>query len=140
MTLRTYIKTSFVLTLMGTLFSGYLSGKKFFSHSCAFNEPCPTFLGHPACYYGFGLFLIMFIIAALSLSKIVKAASAKTALLIVSAIGVLFAGQWAVPELRDLILSHIGAGYSLGLSTCIYGFFFFVIIFIVSLWPGRETG
>ena len=50
----------FSLGLAGILFSGYLSAIKFFSATCAFNEPCPYFLGYPACYFGFGMFLIIF--------------------------------------------------------------------------------
>lgn len=135
MTIKTYIKTALTLTLLGTLFSGYLSATKLFTKTCAFNEPCPYFLGHPACFYGFGLFLIMLVISILAFSRNIKAASAKITLLIVSAIGVLFSGQWAIPELRDFVLSINHTSYALGFSTCIYGFIFFLIIFIVCLVP-----
>jgi uncharacterized membrane protein len=135
MTTQTYIKTSLTLTLLGTLFSGYLSATKLFTKICAFNEPCPYFLGHPACFYGFGLFLIMLIVSILAFSNAIKAASAKITLLVVSALGVLFSGQWAIPELRDFVLSLNHTYYTLGLSTCIYGFVFFLIIFIVCLVP-----
>ena len=56
-----YKKAALLLTLAGVLFSGYLSGVKFISDTCAFNEGCPYFLGYPACYYGFLMFSIMFI-------------------------------------------------------------------------------
>ena len=61
MTHQFYRRAAFILSLLGVLFSGYLSGIKFFTSTCAFNESCPIFLGLPACYFGFALFLILFI-------------------------------------------------------------------------------
>ncbi len=43
------------------------SSIKMRSGICAFNEPCPEFLGYPACYTGFGLFVLLFVPTALAL-------------------------------------------------------------------------
>jgi hypothetical protein len=62
---KTLIVILFFLALAGLLFSGYLSTVKFFSDTCAFNESCPLFLGYPACFYGFAMYLIMFCVTGL---------------------------------------------------------------------------
>ncbi len=49
------------LALLGFLFSGYYAATKFFTDTCAFGETCPYFLGYPACYYGFGMFTVLFV-------------------------------------------------------------------------------
>jgi hypothetical protein len=50
------------LASAGLLFSGYLSAVNLFSGTCAFNETCPYFLGYPACWYGFAMYLIIFLV------------------------------------------------------------------------------
>ena len=47
MTEKRYNMLNVLLTLSGVLFSGYMSSIRFFSDQCAFNEPCPYFLGYP---------------------------------------------------------------------------------------------
>ena len=127
-----YNKIMFWLGLAGLLFSGYLSAIKLFSATCAFNEPCPFFLGYPACYFGFGLFLIIFISAILGLTKAVSNKAMSKAIAYISFLGILFAGYFTVPEIK-LLFSGTDTGYSLGLPTCTYGLVFFVIIFIVAI-------
>ena len=108
------------LSLAGTAFSGYLSATKLFTTSCAFNEPCPYFIGYPACYFGFGLFLVLSIC---SISLFIKKRSLKGTLLfctIMALLGVLFAGYFTVGELPKL-------------GTCVMGFVFFVILFAMYL-------
>ena len=67
MNLKTYLNTTLVLTLGGVLFSGYLSFYKLLTGNCALNEPCPFFLGYPACWYGFAMFFVIFDVEALFL-------------------------------------------------------------------------
>ena len=62
------VRLLLALSIAGLLFSGYLSSYRFFSDTCAFNEPCPYFLGYPACYYGFAMFLIMTLVLRIILS------------------------------------------------------------------------
>lgn len=125
-----YLKSAFYLTLAGVLFSGYLSGKKLLTHTCAFNETCPYFLGYPACWFGFGMFLLMFITSIAGLAKWIEEKTARTIILIISILGILFAGQYVVGEVQAMLN---GANYGLVLPTCAYGLIFFVIIFIISL-------
>ena len=92
MTTLTYTKIMVPLTLAGVLFSGYLSSVRFFSNSCAFDEPCPMFLGLPACYFGFAMFLAL---SAVSLTALVKKSRPREyikANIAISTIGTLFAG------------------------------------------------
>lgn len=106
------------------MFSGYLSAVKLFSGSCAFNEPCPYFLGYPACWYGFALYLIIFIATLLALTDIIE---------IVSALGIIFSGSFAVREIAAGQITGV-----LGFSTYVYGFIFFAAIFIVSLFAAGK--
>lgn len=128
-----YTKTMFFLGLAGLLFSGYLSALKFFTSACAFNEPCPYFLGYPACYFGFGMFLVIFTSATLSLLKIISEKTMVKITTLMSALGILFAGYFTIPEIQKL-LSGTNTGYSLGLPTCSYGLIFYIIIFIFSIY------
>ena len=127
-----YIKTMFFLGLAGLLFSGYLSFTKFFTSTCAFNEPCPYFLGYPACYFGFGMFLVIFLSSIYGYSKNTTEKIVNKIITTVSFLGILFAGYFTIPEISKL-LGGIPTGYSLGLPTCAYGLVFYIIIFIVSI-------
>lgn len=131
MTNANYKVGVFVLTLAGVLFSGYLSSVRLFSNTCAFSEPCPYFLGYPACWFGFALFLSLYVALVVSLSGKAAIQSVAKFNLVISALGILFAGYFTLPE-----ISHLLAGvkvYRLGLPTCAYGLIFYAIIFILSI-------
>lgn len=120
-----YNKIIFFLSLAGLLFSGYLSAVKLFTSTCAFNETCPYFLGYPTCFYGFIMFLMIFIASLLGMSK--RARQEKVIIIhaIISIIGIAFAGYFVVHD--------IGPGnYALGAPTCVYGFIFYIVIFLFS--------
>jgi len=119
--------TIFVFVSAGLVFSGYLSAVKLFTETCAFNEPCPYFLGYPACWYGFVMYLAMFIIGLVYLCKDTVFPGVR-AIRLISALGIVFAGNFAVKE----IVSSQATG-TLGFSTCIYGLLFYIAIFILSL-------
>lgn len=127
-----YVKTMFILGLAGVLFSGYLSAIKLFTSTCAFNEPCPYFLGYPACFFGFGMFLIIFSAATLGLLKKIAEKDMMRITGTISFLGILFAGYFTIPEISKLF-SGVKTIYSLGLPTCAYGLIFYIIIFILSL-------
>jgi len=119
------------LVSFGLLFSGYLSGIKFFNEVCAFNESCPYFFGYPACYFGFGMYLVMFIfLIAARMGK--ASATMLQGVLSVSFLGILFAGYFTVKELATLFDRGFSE-YVLGLPTCAYGLVVFVAIFAVAM-------
>jgi hypothetical protein len=64
------LQLSFVLSVMGTLFSGVLSYRELFGQT-ALACPAPgapgTLLGYPACVYGFFMFLALAIVTGLGL-------------------------------------------------------------------------
>ena len=126
-----YNKTMFYLGLAGLLFSGYLSSIKIFTSTCAFNEPCPYFLGYPSCFFGFGMFLIIFISATLGLMKKISNREMSKAIAWISFLGILFAGYFTIPEIGTLLSGS--SNYSLGLPTCAYGLVFYIIIFILAV-------
>lgn len=108
-----------VLTAAGVVFSGYLSAVKLFSGSCAFGESCPYFLGYPACWYGFAMYLAMFIAALAAATGNAAPPTAFKAAVWVSIAGIIFSGSFVVTELV--------------LSTCAYGLAFYVAILVVAL-------
>ncbi len=81
---NTYFKTIAYLALAGTLFAGYLSFMKLLTSTCAFNESCPYFLGYPACWYGFGMFLIMLVLSIIGLYKKNKRETLRRSIIFVS--------------------------------------------------------
>jgi len=130
--MKSYNKIVFLLSLAGLLFSGYLSTIKLFTSTCIFNEPCPYFLGYPACFFGFGMFLIIFSSATLGLLKKIPEIITAKIIVVISILGILFAGYFTVPEIGKLI-SGINNGYTLGLPTCAYGLIFYILLFSISI-------
>lgn len=118
----------FALTLGGVLFSGYLSVVKFFSNTCALNESCPYFFGYPACYFGFVMFLIMFINTFYILWRKNNYESALKIDAIISFLGIMFAGYFAAIEFLSGTITGV-----LGFSTCVYGLIFYILIFGISI-------
>jgi uncharacterized membrane protein len=129
-------KTLFALATGGFLFSGYMSGVKFFSGNCAFNEGCPFFLGYPACYYGFAMFTLITVFAGLLFFKKWEAYKALAGMIVVGILGILFAGKYTLDELPLLFNEGLGA-YLLGLPTCAYGLVFYIAITILALMARR---
>lgn len=120
--------TLFFLSLGGVLFSGYLSGVKFFTSSCALKESCPFFLGYPACYYGFAMYLTLFIFSVLLL----RGGGAEVwtrRILLVSGLGILFSGYFTLGELPVLWNEGI-ATFVLGLPTCAWGLLMYIAVFL----------
>lgn len=123
----------FILSICGLLFSGYLSGIKFFTETCAFNEVCPYFFRLPACYYGFVMFLVLSISSAILLiGREVKLRAINT-VLAVSLLGILFAGYFTLQEIPILFAKGFSA-YILGLPTCAMGLVFYILILLSGLW------
>lgn len=113
-----------VTSLAGIAFSGYQSAVKFFSQTCALNE-CPYFWGYPACYFGFGLFLTLGLLASFAVMSRPVSRTALWGVLLVSALGILFAGRFTILELPVLFARGFGA-YVLGLPTCAWGLLMFM--------------
>lgn len=123
-------KILFGLVIAGLLFSGYLSAVKLFGDTCAFNESCPYFLGYPACYFGFAMYLTMFVFLLLMQREKLSMRSGMKGMLVVSALGIVFAGYYSAGEL-SLLLGGNPTAYLLGLPTCAYGLIFYMAIFFV---------
>lgn len=116
----------------GLLFAGYMSSYKFFFKMCALNETCPIVFGVPACYYGFVMFLALFLLSVGLVSKKLSKNSALLGLIFVSLLGILFAGNLTLGEL-PLFFERGFRAYVLGLPTCALGLIFYVLIFLSSL-------
>jgi len=133
--MRSFLIALFILASAGLIFSGYLSATKLFTGTCAFNESCPYFLGYPACWYGFAMYLFMFIATLLGLVRKLPVATVLKTDGAVSLIGIIFTGSFVVQEILQSRLTG-----ALGLSTCAYGLIFYVAIFAVSIIGLRKPG
>ncbi|MFM2383446.1 MAG: hypothetical protein RIQ72_18 [Candidatus Parcubacteria bacterium] len=119
-----------ILSIAGLLFSGFLSAVKFFSNTCALGETCPIFLGLPACYFGFAMYLALAILSVFFVTR--KSARIRMALIAVSGLGIFFAGYFTGKELPKLFAEGIGS-FVLGLPTCAWGLLFYVAIFVLTV-------
>lgn len=120
-----------VCSIAGMLFAGYLSGVKLFSGTCAFNESCPFFLGYPACYFGFVMFLLLTLASIAHAFCEKNAMRALAVIRVVSFFGIFFAGYYTFDELPRLFLEGLSA-YVFGLPTCALGLVFYTLIFALS--------
>ena len=127
-----------IMTSAGVLFSGYMSGVKIFSKVCAFGETCPLFLGMPACYIGFILFLSLFLVSLLFILNKRNPIIISKKLFLISLLGVIYSLNFAIPELPSLFKNGFNA-YILGLPTCVMGSLFFIAIFIGALIFYKKT-
>ena len=109
-----------MLVWLGFLFSGYMSYEKYFESICL--EPCPIFLGFPACYFGFAGFLTMLLLLLLNRPK--------KQLFLVASTGSLFAFYFAVEEMMHQETGLFGHRFYI--SICTIGWFIYSCIAIVT--------
>jgi len=117
-------KTSIVLLLVlmfGMGFSGYLTAGVLAENSCPLNGGCTRVLGLPSCLYGFTMYTIMLIIVLLTSAGHVAFATGRKLVLLVSLIGMMFAGSLLVTE----FLNHSP------LTICAAGFAMFTLTFLI---------
>jgi uncharacterized membrane protein len=65
---RKYLKTIFIISLIGVLFSGYLSYIEFTTKTCSLGG-CTSLFGMPACVFGFAFYFIIMIISFAGMKK-----------------------------------------------------------------------
>lgn len=128
---------SLVFGLLGMLMSGYLSYWVLFGPSCnagpiawlscGATEPVKL-IGVPTCVYGFFMFTAVVILSLIALQRYSR--KLRQALLGVATLGTLFSVGLSVYELFWLEWTTLPA--------CVYGFFFYVAIF-VSILTSRST-
>ena len=68
---RTALQIILVISILGLLFSGYLSYLELFGGGCTGAVSCPlkgsALLGLPVCVYGFIMYLVIFVVVILGL-------------------------------------------------------------------------
>lgn len=110
-------------SVAGLIFSGYLSAVKLFSTTCALGESCPYFLGLPACYYGFAMYIALTAFSVAALRRSMSYQYALTGVAIVAFLGIFFAGYFTAIELPAL-LNGAFVNSVLGVPTCfLYAYF-----------------
>ncbi len=125
-------RITFISGVAGMLFAGYMSMVKLLSDTCAFDRPCPYFMGLPACYYGFAMFFSIVLFLILDKWKVIEEKTAEITVLLVSMLGILFSGYFTLQELPTLFSKGFGA-YFFGLPTCTLGLIIYIAIFIPAL-------
>jgi len=134
-----YWNSVLALSLAGTLFAGYLAGTKLITGSCALSEPCPYVLGYPACWYGFGMFVMMFIVSLRGRFMLTKQTTmCRIGMRVVSLAGVLFAGTLVAKEI-PMMFSSFAPSYAMGLPSCAYGLLFYIAIAVLSFFREDST-
>ena len=68
---QTALKTILIISILGMLFSGYLSYGELIAKSCYSSQlgmgSCTVVAGIPACVYGFVMYLVVFVISVIGL-------------------------------------------------------------------------
>jgi uncharacterized membrane protein len=124
---ETALKAVSIISFIGVLFSGYLSFGTVISGVCPLNGECPFFLGYPACYYGLAMFMITLIASLMSFKPKQDKDNLTKVILVVSFVGVLFAGYFSVGEILN------PRNYALILPTCVYALIMYILVFIIPL-------
>jgi len=125
-------KTIFIFSLIGFLFSGYMTFSDVILGYCPMKEGCPLIFGYPACIYGFVIFTALLITSIMLLKKDEKKSKKiKQLIFWISLAGVLFALYSSILEI--FFTKCIGkCEYTLILPTCIYGFIMYLVVFAKS--------
>lgn len=118
------ILISFIASIAGLLFSGFLTFQKAFSGTCSLREGCTYIYGYPSCLYGFALFLLLTIFSSMALSG----KKMRDYIMTTTVVGILFALYSSIKELSISI-----TGYGLILPSCVYGLIIYIIVFICAL-------
>jgi hypothetical protein len=127
--LTNFTKTSIVLLALivfGMGFSGYLTASVLLSSTCPLNGGCTLVLGYPSCMYGFAMYTIMLMILLLTWPGKIAFSTGRKLILVVSVIGMLFAGSLLIEEYAG----------NKPITICAVGFVMYVLILLVSqlLW------
>ena len=123
------VAIAFIFSLIGTLFSGYLTVAKFFTDSCVLSEGCLYIFGYPTCLYGFIIFLVL-LVSSIMMMLGTKSGAPRRLLFYVSIIGVLFSLYSIVQEM--FLREAPASGYTLLLPSCAYGFVMYLIVLVCS--------
>jgi uncharacterized membrane protein len=115
-----------VVIVFGMGFSGYLTASVLLSSTCPLNGGCSLVFGYPSCMYGFTMYTIMLIILLLTWPGKIVFSTGRKLILIVSVIGMLFAGSLLIEEYAD----------NKPITICAVGFVMYLLIFLISqlLW------
>lgn len=113
-------------SIAGFLFSGYLSVVKLFSNTCAVQGGCPFFLGLPACYFGFVIYVALVALSVAAIRRRMPFHGALIAIIAVALLGILFAGYLTFTEFSAFIKTGFSGAF--GVPTCLIGLMFYMII------------
>lgn len=127
--MNNYTRNTLVLAGIGVCFSGFISFSRLITGVCPLSEPCPYFLGYPACWYGLALFSILFLTSVALLIRQAEIRTASRIHLVTATLGILFAGYFTIPEVNAFFS---GTTYTLGLPTCAYGLIFYIVMFALA--------
>ena len=128
---KSILRIALIFSILGVLFSGYLTFTKFVLGVCPLRESCPYLWNYPVCVYGLIMFTAL-MLASIALLKEHKDKIAQRVLLYTSILGIWFSGYYTYQELF-VIKCFGGCVYSLGIPTCVYGLVMYSVIFICAI-------
>lgn len=123
--MASFTRTSALLLIVivfGMGFSGYLTTSIILSSTCPLNGGCALVFGYPSCMYGFTMYTILLVILLLTWPGKIAFSTGRKLILIVSVIGMLFAGSLLVEEYAG----------NRPLTICAIGFVMYLLILIIS--------
>jgi hypothetical protein len=136
---KTAVVIVLIVALGGVIFSGYLSYTNLWGNGCEHSliscggAKAVKIFGQPTCVYGFFMFLIEVVLAIFALTKQNKKPLLKW-IFGVGIFGLAFAGVLALYEIIWL------NAFVNGIPACLYGFFFYLLIFIFAMVGLRYKG
>jgi hypothetical protein len=128
-----------LISLAGTLFSGYLTASKMVADVCPLNEGCPYLFGYPSCLYGFLIFFSLLVLSLLYLYKPKNNRNILKTIVAVSVFGIVYGVYFSVYDLFFLQCAGGQCQYSLLLPSCIYGTALYAFIFFHSFKLFKKT-
>jgi uncharacterized membrane protein len=123
---KTILKTSLIFSIIGVLFSGYLTISKLVLGVCPLKESCPFLFNYPVCLYGLIMFVTLLLATITLLYIDAKDKLAQQVLKYISILGILFSTYYIYQEIFVLTCPG-GCVYSLGIPTCIYGLVMYIV-------------
>jgi uncharacterized membrane protein len=136
---KTAVIIALAVAIGGMIFSGYLTYTNLWGSGCTHSliscggAKAVKIFGQPTCVYGFFMFTIEAIMAIVALTKADRKPLLKW-MFGLGIFGTLFAGGIALYEIFAL------DAFTYGFPACIYGFVFYVLIFLFSMFGLRYKG
>lgn len=122
---KAYTKAIVVLAIAGAIFSGYLTAYTYLSG----RSGCEVFyFGMPSCFYGFIMYLLVFILAALI--YVSRKGAKAIAIIAIALAGMAFSAYLTISTLNSVACTTFDI---LGQPPCVYGLAMYVLLLLIAI-------